>query len=140
MAELKTKPTPASVDEFLDAIPEESVREDCRIIAEMMRQATKAQPRMWGPSIVGYGTTTCRDAKGKEQEWMEIAFSPRKQNITLYILSDFDGCEELLARLGKHSRGKSCLYVKRLSDVHRPTLRRLIEASVRHVRRGRRVC
>lgn len=140
MAELKTKATSASVDEFLDAIADEGVREDCRVIAGMMRKATKAEPRMWGPSIIGYGTSFYRDAKGKEHEWMEAAFSPRKQYIAVYLAVEFDKRDELLAKLGTHSCGKSCLTFKRLSDVHRPTLKKLIEASVRHVRRGNPVC
>lgn len=140
MAELKTKPTNASVEEFLNAIPEEGVREDCRAIADMMRQATKSEPRLWGPSIVGFGTCSYRDAKGREHAWMETGFSPRKQSISVYILSGFEGSDALLSKLGRHSCGKACLYLKRLSDVHRPTLKKLIEASVRRLRRGQRVC
>lgn len=140
MADIQTKPTQAPVEEFLNAVKDESVREDCRIIAEMMRKATKASPRMWGPSIVGFGTSSYRDAKGKAHDWMEVAFSPRKQYIAVYLTMGLDGDDQLLAKLGKHTHGKSCLCLKRLSDVHRPTLKKLIEASVRQVRQAQRAC
>ena len=132
MAEIKTKLTGASVDDFLNAIQDEQIRQDCWTIADLMRKATKAEPRMWGPSIVGFGSSSYKYADGREADWMLIAFSPRKQNITLYIGSGFEGYDELMSQLGKHSGGKSCLYIKRLSDVHLPTLKKLIKASVQH--------
>jgi hypothetical protein len=132
MAEIKTKLTGASVDDFLNAIKDEQIRQDCWTIADLMRKAAKAEPRMWGPSIVGFGASSYKYADGREADWMLIAFSPRKQNITLYIGSGFDGYDELMSQLGKHSGGKSCLYIKRLSDVHLPTLKKLIKASVQH--------
>jgi hypothetical protein len=133
MAELKTKLNDASVDDFLNSIKDEQVREDCRAIAEIMRKATKAEPKMWGSSIVGFGSYRYKYASGREGDWMQVAFSPRKQNITLYISSGFEGRDELLAKLGKHSCGKGCVYIKRLSDVHLPTLKKLINASVKHM-------
>ncbi len=138
MAELKTKLTAASVDDFLNAIKDDQVRTDCWTIIEIMQKATKAKPKMWGAGIVGFGSRKYKYADGREMEWMLIAFSPRKQNITLYIDPGFDGCNELMAQLGKHSRGKSCLYIKRLSDVHIPTLKKIIGASVQHVRQSDR--
>jgi hypothetical protein len=132
MAELKTKQTTASVDDFLNAIPDEQVRQDCFRIAEMMQQATKAKPKMWGPSIVGFGDAHYKYDSGREGDWMQVAFSPRKQNITLYICAGFDGRDEMLAELGKHSCGKGCVYIKRLSDVNLPALKKLINASVKH--------
>jgi hypothetical protein len=99
----------------------------------MMQKATKAAPKMWGPSIVGFGSLLYKYPNGREMDWMQIAFSPRKQNITLYIATEFEGRDELLAALGSHSCGKSCVYIKRLSDVHVPTLKKLINASVKHV-------
>lgn len=132
MAEIKTKLTGASVDDFLNAIQDEQIRQDCWTIADLMKKATKAEPRMWGPSIVGFGSNSYKYADGREADWMLIAFSPRKQNITLYIGSGFEGYDELMSQLGKHSGGKSCLYIKRLSDVHLPTLKKLIKASVQH--------
>lgn len=133
MAELKTKLTDASVDDFLNAIKDEQVRQDSWAIAEMMQKATKAAPKMWGPSIVGFGNHRYKYPNGREMDWMVIAFSPRKQNITLYLATEFEGRDELLAALGSHSCGKSCLYIKRLSDVHLPTLKKLVKASVKHV-------
>ncbi len=132
MAELKTKATDASVDDFLNAIKDEQVRLDCQAISEMMQQATKAAPKMWGPSIIGFGDLRYRYPNGREMDWMQVAFSPRKQNITLYIATGFEERDDLLAKLGNHSCGKGCVYIKRLSDVHVPTLKKLIKASVKH--------
>ena len=133
MAELKTKLTNASVTDYLNAIENEQVRQDCFVILEIMQDATKVKPQMWGDSIVGFGTYHYVYASGREGDWPIIAFSPRKQNITLYIMADFEQYEELLAGLGKHTHAKSCLYIKRLSDIHLPTLKRLIQASVDHM-------
>jgi hypothetical protein len=133
MAELKTKRNDASVDDFLDAIKDEQVRKDCRAIADIMQKATKAKPQMWGSAIVGFGSRRYKYDSGREIDWMLIAFSPRKQNITLYISSGFEGYDELMAKLGKHSCGKGCIYIKRLSDVHLPTLDKLIKGSVNHL-------
>jgi uncharacterized protein DUF1801 len=133
MAELKTKRNDASVDDFLNSIKDEQVRTDCRTIAEIMQKATKAKPQMWGSAIVGFGSRRYKYSSGREIDWMLIAFSPRKQNITLYISSGFEGHDELMAQLGKHSCGKGCVYIKRLSDVHLPTLKKLINASVKHM-------
>jgi Domain of unknown function (DU1801) len=135
MAELKTKRTDASVDDFLNSIKDEQVRQDCWTIADMMQKATKAKPQMWGPSIVGFGSRRYKYNSGREMDWMLIAFSPRKQNITLYLASDYEGYEELMAQLGKHSCSKACLYIKRLSDIHLPTLKKLINASVKHIKK-----
>jgi hypothetical protein len=128
MAELKTKINDASVADFLSAIPDTQVREDCRMIAGMMQTATKAKPKMWGPSIVGFGEHRVVYAGGREADWMMMGFSPRKQNIVLYGVQHND---ELLAKLGKHSCGKGCLYIKRLEDVHLPTLKKLVGVSVK---------
>ena len=133
MAELKTKLNDASVDDFLNAIKDEQVRQDCWTIVEMMRNATKAEPKMWGSSIVGFGSYHYKSVSGREGDWMVVAFSPRKQNITLYISSGFEGRDEMLAQLGKHSCGKGCVYIKRLSDVHLPTLKKIVNASVKHM-------
>ena len=132
MAELKTKLNDASVGDFLNAIKDEQVRQDCWTITEIMQKATNAEPKMWGSSIVGFGTSHYKSASGREGDWMQVAFSPRKQNISLYISSGFEGRDELLAQLGKHSCGKGCVYVKRLSDLHLSTLKKLIKASVKH--------
>ena len=130
MAELKTKKTAASVVDFLDSIPEVQKREDCRAIAKMMQAATKAEPKMWGPSIVGFGHCRWVCPNGKEMDWMQIAFSPRKASITLYLTEDVLK-SDLVKKLGKNSCGKGCLYIKKLSDIDVPTLKKLIHETVR---------
>lgn len=135
MAEPKTTATGKSVDAFLRTIKDDGVRDDCRAISAMMEAATKAKPAMWGSSIVGFGSYHYVYASGREGDWPLVGFSPRKANITLYLMSGFDTHAELMAKLGKHSCGGSCLYLKRLSDVHVPTLKKLIAASVKHTRR-----
>lgn len=130
MAEIKTKLSKASATGFLNAIKDEQVRADCWTIAKMMEKATKSKPKMWGPSIVGFGSWPYRYPNGREIDWMLIAFSPRKKYIAVYTVGRFEGREELMANLGKHSAGKSCVNIKRLSDIHLPTLRKLVEASV----------
>lgn len=133
MAKLKTKHTDASVTDYLNAIEKEQVRQDCYVILELMQDATKAKPQMWGDSIIGFGTYHYVYDSGREGDWPIIGFSPRKQNITLYIMAGFEQYEELLAGLGKHTHAKSCLYIKRLSDIHLPTLVELIQASVEYM-------
>jgi hypothetical protein len=135
MPEPKTKLTGASVEDFLDTIKSDQVRDDCRTIAGIMEKAAKAPARMWGSSIVGFGTCKYRYANGKETEFMLTAFSPRKQNITLY-LGHLDEQRDLLDKLGTHSCGKGCLYIKRLSDVHMPTLTKLVKSSVALARKS----
>ncbi len=129
MAELKTKETEASVEEFLRGVADESVRADCRKIAGMMSKATNEEPKMWGESIVGFGKRHLKYASGRELDWMKIGFSPRKQNITLYLSTGEAWDDELLSKLGKHKTGMGCLYIKRLSDVDEKVLQKLIEKS-----------
>jgi hypothetical protein len=131
MAEAKTKPTNQSVKKFIISQPDPQTREDCSTVASLMSEATGAEPQMWGSSIVGFGTRTIKYAGGREADWPIIGFSPRKQNLTLYIGLGDRLDEGLLLKLGKHTLGKGCLYVKRLSDVHMPTLKKLIKASVK---------
>lgn len=135
MPEPKTKLTGASVEAFLDSIEGDQVRDDCRTIAGIMAKAAKAPPRMWGSSIIGFGTQTCTYADGRKAEWMLTAFAPRKQNITLY-LGHLEQQRDLLDKLGTHSCGKGCLYIKRLSDVHLPTLTKLVKSSVALARKS----
>ncbi len=130
MAELKTVPTDKSVADYLNAIENEQVRKDCWAVVELMRKATRAEPKMWGSSIVGFGTYHYVYASGREADWMLTSFSPRKQNITLYIMGGFEEYDRLIASLGKCTRGKGCIYIKRLSDIDIPTLERLIQESV----------
>ena len=127
--ELKTKETNASVEDFLNTVEKESVRDDCRKIADLMSAATGAEPKMWGTNIVGFGSRTLKYASGRELDWMIVGFSPRKANITLYLSSGEKWNEELLAKLGKHKTGMGCLYFKRLSDVDEKVLEELINES-----------
>ena len=129
MAEPKTKATKQSVASFIKSLASPQTREDCVTITKLMKDATGAEPQMWGSSIVGFGTGIIKYAGGREGEWPLIAFSPRKQNLVLYSMSRSEA--ELLKKLGKHSVGKGCLYIKRLSDIDLPTLKKLIEASVK---------
>ena len=131
MAEAKTKPTDRSVASFLNSIPDPQARQDCFTIAKLMQEATRSEPTMWGGSIVGFGIQRYKYASGREGDWPLIGFSPRKQNLTLYIMSGLDSHPELLKKLGKHSVAKSCLYIKRLADIDLPTLKSLIRESVK---------
>lgn len=133
MAELKTKPTQASVKEFLNQIPDNERRNDCIAVAKIMEEITGDKPKMWGPSIVGFGTYHYKYASGREGDWPITGFSPRKKDLTLYIMMGFENHPELMKQLGKHSTGKSCLYIKRLSDIHVPTLKKLIKTSVKQL-------
>lgn len=134
-AELKTKQTDASVDDFLNAIPDEQTRKDCFEIARIMKQATRSEPKMWGASIVGFGSYHYKGASGREGDWMLTGFSPRKQNLTLYIMAGFDRYDQLLKKLGKFSTGKSCLYIKKLADVDKKVLKELVTESVKVMKR-----
>jgi hypothetical protein len=131
MAEMKTKASEAPVADFINGIADEQVRQDCWKIIEIMEAAVQARAQMWGAAIVGFGQRRVMDARGKGYDWMRIGFSPRKQAITLYIgLGGIDQADELLGRLGKYTRGKGCLYIKRLADVDLQTLKEMVQASV----------
>ena len=130
MAELKTRQTGASVEVFLKRITDPERQRDCRAVAKLMQEATGAEPRMWGTSIVGFGSYRYRGRTG-EREWFPVGFSPRKQDLTLYILAGFERNAALMKRLGKHKTGKSCLYLKRLADVDMGVLRQIVAQSVR---------
>lgn len=134
MAELKTKPTKQSVADFLKKIPDAQRREDCFTVAKLMEEATGDEPKMWGPSIVGFGTFHYKYDSGREGDWLVIGFSPRKGDLTLYLMMGFEKHGELMKQLGKHRTGKSCLYLKKLSDIHLPTLKKLIKASVKDLK------
>jgi hypothetical protein len=132
VASPKTQPTDADVDAFLDAIEDPGRREDSRAICRLMAEETGEPPRMWGESIVGFGSYHYAYASGREGDWMALGFAPRKGRLTLYLMDGFAGYEELLARLGKHSTGRSCLHVKRLADVDVDVLREMLRSSYRH--------
>jgi hypothetical protein len=135
MAEAKTKKTEASVDDFLAGISPEKKRQDALAICELMKNVTKAKPKMWGTSIVGFGSYHYKYASGHEGEWPLVGFSPRKQNLTVYIVPGFANYDALLSKLGKHKTGKSCLYLNSLEDIHLPTLRELIQRSVAEMKK-----
>ncbi len=138
MAKRKTKKKEeagASVEAFLEGVKDEARREDCRKLIRMMKRATRAEPRMWASGIVGFGSYHYRYASGREGDWFLTGFAPRKQDLTVYIMPGFDRYEKLLARLGKHRLGRSCLYIKRLADVDQAVLRELISASVEQMKR-----
>jgi hypothetical protein len=130
-AEIKTKETEASVDDFLNTLENEKVREDCRKISAMMSDATASEPKMWGENIIGFGSRRMKYASGRELDWMIVGFSPRKANLTLYLSTGEAWNEELLSKLGKHKTGMGCLYFKRLADVDENILKNLIEESVK---------
>jgi len=128
VAEAKTKPTNQTVESFIKKIPDPQTREDCFTIVTLMKDATRSEPQMWGASIVGFGITKVQYAGGREGDWPLMAFSPRKQNLTLYGMA---GQPEIREKLGKHSVSKGCLYIKRLSDIDLPTLKKLIRETVK---------
>ena len=115
--ELKTKPTHVAVDAYIDSIESESRRSDCRVLLTMMAQATGEPATMWGPSMIGFGSYHYLYASGHQGDAMLVGFSPRKAAMSIYVLNGFEGQEDLLAKLGKHKVGKSCLHVKKLDDI-----------------------
>ncbi len=135
MVELKTKQNKASVTGFLRGIEDPQRRKDCRTVLELMKEVTGSGPKMWGDSMVGFGSYHYKYASGREGEMCATGLSPRKQSLVLYIMAGFGAYDELLAKLGKFKTGKSCLYVNKLEDVHLPTLKRLIRASVQAMRK-----
>ena len=130
MSEPKTVQNDGNVDEFLDAVANPRRREDARRVLELMREVTGEPPKMWGSSIVGFGSYHYRYASGREGDWMITGFSPRKQNLTIYIMPGFSEFADLLGRLGKHKTSKSCLYLNKLDDVDMEVLAELVRESV----------
>ena len=135
MAEPKTRPTTESVEKFLNGIADDQRRKDCFRIVEMMKAATKTEPAMWGTSIVGFGRHQYKGASGTG-EWPLIGFSPRKNDLTLYLMSGFLRHAESLKKLGKHKTGKGCLYLKKLADVDESTLKAIIKQTVADIKQG----
>lgn len=133
MAELKTKATNQKVEDFLDAIEPEEKRKDAYTVLEMMKQITGQKPVMWGSSIVGFDKYHYKSERSSQEgDWPIIGFSPRKANLTLYVISGMEGEKELIAKLGKCKTSVGCLYIKRLSDVDQTILRELIEKEYEH--------
>lgn len=131
MAEAKTKPTKESVPAFLKKIPEAQRRADCLALAKMMEEITGTKPQMWGPSMVGFGSYHYKYPSGHEGDCFMTGFASRKQDLTVYISMGFEKYGDLMKQLGKHRTSKSCLYIKRLSDVDIPTLKKLLKASLK---------
>jgi len=133
MTELKTQPNDQSVEDFLNRVENDTKREDSFTILELMKEETGAEPIMWGDSIIGFGRYQYKYASGRKGEWFLTGFSPRKQSLTLYIMSGFSEYEQLLEKLGKHRTGKSCLYINKLEDINLDILRDLVKQSVQHM-------
>lgn len=135
MAELKTKKNTASVTKFLDSVENDQRRKDAKAVLKLMKEVTGEKPAMWGAAIVGFGSCHYTYESGREGDWFLTGFSPRKANLTLYVMSGFAGYDGLLKKLGKHKTGKACLYIKTLEDIDMDVLRELIERSVEHMKK-----
>ena len=133
-AELKTRPTKASVNKFLKGVADPQQRADALKVVEIMKRLSGEEPVMWGPSIVGFGSQNLKYASGRELDWPRTAFSPRKGNLALYVLLGRPKEAELLKKLGPHKHGVSCLIIKRLSDVDQKVLEKLIKESLKPIK------
>ena len=133
MAELKTKPTNQSVESFIATIADEQMREDCTALVKLMKGVTGKPPQMWGTSIIGFGTYRYKYASGREGDWMTTGFSPRKQNLTIYIMTGFADQQILLKKLGKCKTASSCLYIKRLADIDTKVLEQMVAKSIKRL-------
>jgi hypothetical protein len=133
VAEPKTQKNTANVADFLAAVADPKRRADAEAVAALMAEVTGAEPTMWGTSIVGFGSYHYKYGSGREGEWPAVGLSPRKASLTVYLSAGFDGYDDLLARLGPHSIGRSCLYIKRLSDVDEGVLRELVAGGFRQL-------
>lgn len=130
-AEIKTKENEASVEDFINQVEDETKRKDCWKIASMMEKASGKPPKMWGSSIVGFDQYHYKYESGREGDMCRIGFSPRKQNMVVYIVDGFEKYDDLMSKLGKHKTGRSCLYFKKLTDIDENILKELIELSVK---------
>jgi hypothetical protein len=137
MAEPKTKATKASVAAFLAAIPDEQRRKDCKAVAKLMQEATGERPVLWGASIVGFGAYRYEYASGGTGDWPVVGFSPRKSDLVLYLMAGFERHADLMAKLGRHKTGKSCLYLRQLADADPAVLKELVGRSVAAMERKR---
>lgn len=136
MAEIKTKQTKQSVEKFLNAIDDESRRKDCFKVLDMMKKITKEKPVIWGNGVIGFGTYHYKSKSGQEGDWFMTGFSPRKQNLTIYIIAGFKQYPDLLKKLGKYKiSGGSCLYLNKLSDIDLSVLNKLVTESVKYMKK-----
>ena len=131
MAELKTRPNNQNVDDFLKKVSDPAKRKNCHRVLDIMKQITQQEPKMWGDSMVGFGNYHYQYTSGREGNWFLTGFSPRKQSLTIYIMSGFDQFEHLMSQLGKYKNSKSCLYVKKLDDIDLGILKELIAESIK---------
>jgi hypothetical protein len=132
LVEIKTKQTSASVDSFIDSIPDEQKRNDSRTILKLMQEATKEEPKMWGSSMIGFGQLRYKSpATGREVDWFKIGFSPRKANLSLHLVADLRQYADALAKLGKHKTGAGCLYINKLEDVDIKVLQEIINVAAK---------
>lgn len=134
MSDVKTKVNEASVEDFLNAVEHPVKKADSFILLQLMTEITEVAPKMWGESIVGFDTYHYVYASGREGDWPMIGFSPRKQNISLYIMPGFVNFGPLLEKLGKHKTSKACLYINKLADVDIDILKELIQQSITYMR------
>lgn len=135
MSENKTKETKLSVDKFINSIKDETVRKDCFEIIKLMKSVTKKEPKMWGPSIIGFGSYHYKYASGREGDSCLTGFSPRKQNLTIYLMGGFEKQKALLEKLGKHKTSKACLYIKSLNDINVKVLKEMVVNSVNYMKK-----
>ncbi|MBN1452418.1 MAG: DUF1801 domain-containing protein [Anaerolineales bacterium] len=133
MAELKTKRNKGDVEAFLNSVADEKKRQDSFTVLELMKKVTGKEPEMWGESIIGFGNYHYKYASGREGDWFLTGFSPRAQNLTLYIMAGFEEYDQLLGKLGRHSTGKSCLYIKKIEDIDIDVLKELVKRSIEHM-------
>lgn len=133
MAELKTQKNDADVIAFLNGIEPQKKRDDSFVILELMEEVTGEKAKMWGASIIGFGSYQYKYANGRDAEWMLVGFSPRKQHLVLYIMPGFEQYDGLLDKIGKHKTGKSCFYIKKIEDIDMDVLRELVKQSVEHM-------
>lgn len=134
MAQNKTQKTTASVTDFIDGIADDSRRKDCRSVLKLMKAATGAPPRMWGPSIVGFGDWRYTSASGRACDWFKVGFASRKNAVSLYLMPGLGRHQALLKKLGKHKTGKGCLYIKQLADIDEAVLTQVIVDSVENLK------
>ena len=135
MAELKTKETKLSVTKFIGKVEDDQKRQDLQAILKLMKQVTKEEPKIWGDSMIGFGHFHYISDSGREGDWFLTGFSPRKQNLTIYITPGFDKYESLMKQLGKHKTSKGCLYIKKLEDVDMKVLKQLIKQSYQDMKK-----
>ncbi|MEO7523420.1 MAG: DUF1801 domain-containing protein [Ferruginibacter sp.] len=134
LAEIKTKPTALSVEDFIDAVEHEQKRKDSFILLKLIEKATKEKPKMWGSSIIGFGDKRFKSpSTEREVDWFKVGFSPRKTNLTLYFSSDIQLHTEALKKLGKHKVGSGCLYINKLADVDIEILEQMITATIKRM-------